>query len=314
MSDSHRLRRPLIWVALAALVSNAFIVVTGATVRLTGSGLGCPTWPKCGDGSYVPTAEYGIHGIIEFTNRMLVFADVAIPLIAFGLAWLARPRRKPLIALSVVLVGGILLNAVMGGLTVLSGLNPWVVAAHFLPSPALVVVAYVFWVRSREAGDGPIQWLGAQPFRILAWLLILSAGLTVVIGTVVTGSGPHAGDATAVRTGLDPAIVSMVHADSAILLVGLTIAALVAFAAGKAPKAATKAIAVLFIVELAQIAIGYTQYFTHLPIVLVAVHVTGAIVLWISALRPLFALRRRGLDVPPAVETEVPVELAADRV
>jgi cytochrome c oxidase assembly protein subunit 15 len=313
VSDSPRLRRPLIWVALAALVSNAFIVITGATVRLTGSGLGCPTWPKCTDGSYVPTAEYGIHGIIEFSNRMLTFAVVAIPVIAFLLAWLARPRRRPLVALSLALVGGILLNAVMGGITVLTDLNPWVVSAHFLPSPLLCVVAYVFWVRVREPGDGPVQWLGPRALRILAWLLIVSAGVTVVAGTVVTGSGPHAGDASAVRNGLDPAIVSMVHADSAILLVGLTIAALVAFAAGKAPKAATRAVAVLFVIELAQVVVGYTQYFTHLPVVLVAVHVTGAIVLWIAALRPLFALRRRGSDIPATAPPE-PAELAADPV
>jgi cytochrome c oxidase assembly protein subunit 15 len=312
VSDSPRFRRPLIWVALAALISNAFIVVTGATVRLTGSGLGCPTWPKCTDGSYVPTPEYGIHGIIEFSNRMLTFAVVAIPVIAFLLAWFARPRRRPLVALSLALVGGIFLNAVMGGLTVLTNLNPWVVSAHFLPSPILVVVAYVFWIRVREPGDGPIERLGPPALRILAWLLIVSAGVTVIVGTVVTGSGPHAGDASAVRTGLDPAIVSMAHADSAILLVGLTIAALVAFAMGKAPKAATRAVAILFVVELAQVAIGYTQYFTHLPVVLVAVHVTGAIVLWIAALRPLFALRRRGADLPAAVELP-PVELAADR-
>ncbi|WP_222853370.1 COX15/CtaA family protein [Fodinicola acaciae] len=302
MTDKPWFRRPLAWVALAALFSNAGIVVTGVTVRLTGSGLGCPTWPKCTDGSYVPTSAYGIHGVIEFSNRMLTFAVIAVPVIALLLTWFTKPRRQSLVVLSVALFGGIFLNALVGGLTVLTNLNPWVVSAHFLPSPILVVVAYAFWVRIRE-GDGPVEWLGPQWMRWLSWLLIGAAALTVVVGTVVTGSGPHAGDAKAIRNGLDPAIISLVHADSGILLVGLTIAALIAFAAAKAPRKATVAVAVLFAVELLQIAIGYTQYFLHLPIVLVALHVSGAIILWIAALRPLFALRRR-LDAPDTAQLE----------
>lgn len=307
MKDTPWFRRPLAWAALAALLSNAGIVITGVTVRLTGSGLGCPTWPKCTDGSYVPTAEYGIHGVIEFSNRMLTFAVIAIPVIALALAWFARPRRRSLVVFSVALFGGIFLNALLGGLTVLTNLNPWVVSLHFLPSPILVVVAYAFWVRVRE-GDAPVQWRGARWMRLLAWLLIGSAAVTVVVGTTVTGSGPHAGDSMAVRNGLDPAIISMVHADSAILLVGLTLAALVGFAAARAPRRATLAVAVLFAVELLQVVIGYTQYFTHLPIVLVAIHVTGAIVLWLAALRPIFALRSRPIDVPlpDALEQKTP--------
>jgi cytochrome c oxidase assembly protein subunit 15 len=285
--------RVLWWTALAALVSNAGIVLTGAVVRLTGSGLGCPTWPRCTDGSYVTKPENGVHGYVEFGNRMLTFAVVAVPLVAIACCLLARPPRRSLRRLSLGLLGGILGNAVLGGITVLTGLNPWTVSGHFLLSAALIVIAYALWVRVRESGDGPRQWLAGPAARLLVRTVVASAALTLALGTVVTGSGPHSGDGKAPRTGFDPATISQLHADAVFLLVGLTIAAVLTLRALDAPSRVRRAMVVLLVVELAQGTIGYVQYFTGLPVALVGAHVAGAVILWIAALRPLFAIRLR---------------------
>jgi cytochrome c oxidase assembly protein subunit 15 len=285
--------RPLWWVALAALVANAGIVVSGSVVRLTGSGLGCPTWPRCTGSSYVVTAPQGIHGAVEFGNRLLAFVVTAIAIAALILALRDRPRRRVLVWLPLALFGGVVGNAVLGGITVLTHLNPWTVALHFLWSATLIYVAYVFLVRVAETGDGPREWLAPLAARTLTRGVVAVAAATIALGTVVTGSGPHAGDPHAPRTGFDPAMVAQIHADLVFLLVGLTIAAAVALRPLGAPVRAQRAMVVLLGVEVAQGAIGFTQYFTGLPVVLVGLHVLGAVVLWIAALRPLFALRTR---------------------
>lgn len=285
--------RTLVITAAVAVVANAGIALTGALVRLTGSGLGCPTWPQCSSGSLVPTAEFGIHGAIEFGNRMLAFVVGGIAAVALIMALLDRPVRRPLVWLSVGLFGGIAANAVIGGITVLTGLNPWIVSVHFLPAPILVAVAYTLFVRARESGDGPKRWLAPPAARWLARLIIAAAGVTVVLGTIVTGSGPHAGDPSAGRNGLDPEWLSRIHSGAAITLVLATVVALVVFVRVGAPKAAQRAIYLLLVVEAAQVAIGYAQYFLSLPIALVALHVAGAMLLWAVALRPLYKLQRR---------------------
>jgi cytochrome c oxidase assembly protein subunit 15 len=297
----ERVRRALTWTALAAVLTNAGIVVTGAVVRLTGSGLGCPTWPRCTEDKLITTAANGFHGYVEFGNRLLTFVVAAVPLVALLISLLVRPRRRPLVWMSAGLLGGIFGNALLGGITVLTGLNPWTVAAHLLLSVGLVYLAYALWVRVRESGDGPRTWVAPPAARALVRAVVAAALLTIALGTIVTGSGPHAGDPEAGRMGFAPETVSQLHADAVFLLIGLTVAAILALPGLGAPDRVRRAVVVLLVVELAQGTIGYVQYFTGLPIVLVAAHVAGAMVLWIAALRLLFALRVRTAEpVAPA--------------
>lgn len=288
--------------ALAAVVANTVIVVTGALVRLTGSGLGCPTWPECGDGRYVVTGSYGLHGLIEFANRMLTFALTAVVVVAVLTVLGRRPRRRALLGWSGALVLGIIAQAVLGGLTVLTHLNPWLVAAHFCLSMAVIAAAVTFLVRASE-GDAPGRPLVAPPLRGLVGGLVAVTGAVLVLGTVVTGSGPHAGDAHARRTGLNPALVSQLHADVVMLLIGLTLATVVALVVTGAPHRVVLSGAILLAVEVAQGGIGFVQYFTHLPVALVAAHVLGACLVWIAVLWLWYATRQRAVrpDRPAAV-------------
>jgi cytochrome c oxidase assembly protein subunit 15 len=277
----------------AALVSNALIVVTGAAVRLTSSGLGCPTWPRCTDESYVTTPEYGIHGYVEFGNRLLGLVVVLVAAACLALALAQRPGRRSLRWLSAGLVAGIGAQVVLGGITVRMALNPWTVAPHFLLSMALLYVAYALWNRSRE-GDGPRTWVVSTPVRALVRTVTGVAATVLVLGTVVTGSGPHAGDAAAARTGFDPEAVSQVHADAVFLLVGMTFATWLALRAATAPAALRRAAGVLLAVELAQGVVGFVQYLTDLPPLVVGLHIAGACATWVAACGLLFALRVRG--------------------
>ncbi|MDP9398672.1 MAG: COX15/CtaA family protein [Actinomycetota bacterium] len=286
--------------ALASVVANLGIVVTGGAVRLTASGLGCPTWPSCTDDSWTPTQEYGLHGLIEFGNRLLTYVLVAVALATLVAAWRHRPVRQDWQRLAVVLFLGIPAQGVIGGVTVLTDLNPWVVMLHFLCSMVLIGLATVLLARTQEP-EGPSRLL-VHP--LLHRLAVGTLGVLVVVlylGTVLTGSGPHAGDADARRTGLDPLLMSQLHADGVFLLVGLTVALLVALHAGGAPSAARRAAAVLLALELAQGTVGYLQLFTGLPVVLVAVHMLGAGLLVVAAVRAVLALRSRATpaaDVP----------------
>lgn len=290
LRDSPRLVSAL---CLAAMLGQAGIVLTGAAVRLTGSGLGCPTWPKCTDDSYVNTPEFGIHGYIEFGNRLLTFVLSA----AVGLAIIAtiiqKRRRRVLIMLAIAQFFGIAGQGVVGGLTVLTNLNPWVVSLHFLLSVLLVYAGFALWKRSRE-GDGPREFLVPTAAVWLARVLTMSVVATIVLGTIVTGSGPHSGDKGAKRNGLDPETVSQFHADAVFLLLGLTVATLLAMIALKKPVL-IKAVAILLAVELSQGFIGFFQYFTGLPVLAVWLHMLGACLLWIAVLSVLFHTRTRPL-------------------
>jgi len=291
---------------LAAVVANAVIVVTGALVRLTGSGLGCPTWPQCTGSSYVNTPAYGIHGVIEFGNRTLTFV-LSLVVAACILVTLAQhPRRRDLLWWSWSLFLGIVAQALLGGLTVRTHLNPWTVSAHFLLSMALIAAAVTLHVRSREP-DGPAAALVHPQMRRLVGLLVGVTVAVLALGTLVTGSGPHAGDRTARRTGFDPAMVSNLHADAVMLLIGLTIATLAGLRATGAPARVQRAATVLAGVELAQGAIGYLQYFLQLPVALVAAHVIGACTVWLAVLYLCFACRER-VAVPVLISERVSAE------
>lgn len=292
-------------VCLATVVANAVIVVTGALVRLTGSGLGCPTWPSCTGASITPSPEMGIHGIIEFSNRMLTFVLSVVVGVAIVTILLLRRQRRDLVALSWSLFVGIVAQAVIGGITVLTGLNPWTVAAHFLVSMGLVAAAVALHVRSREP-VGPARPLVGPQMRWLGRALVGVTAVVLVLGTIVTASGPHSGDSAAQRTGFDLAMMSQLHADAVMLLVGLTVATLVALYATAAPTSLRRAVWALVAVEVAQGAIGYAQYFTHLPVALVALHVLGACLVWIAALYVLFAMRVRASLALPAQDADAP--------
>ena len=259
--------RPLGW---ATLVANCVLVVTGGAVRLTGSGLGCPTWPRCTDESFTPHGALELHSAIEFGNRMLTFVLVAVALATLVVAWQSGRRDLRRIALALAL--GIPAQAVIGGITVLTDLNPWVVSFHLLCSLAIVGLSVVFLQRI----DHPDPVVARGPVVGLAWATFAAAWAVLYVGTIVTGSGPHAGDVDSPRNGLNPLQISQLHADAVFLFVGLTLGLLFAVHAIGASAPVRTAVLVLLGLELAQGAIGFVQYFTDLPIVLVGLHMLGA--------------------------------------
>jgi heme a synthase len=276
--------------AVASLVANILIVVTGAVVRLTGSGLGCPTWPHCSGGSFVPHRALGIHGAIEFGNRMVTFLVAAVAIATMVVAW--HLGRAAVLRLAVLLALGVPAQAVIGGITVLTDLNPWVVAFHLLVSLSMIALSVVLLRRLSE-GDGPALGLVPDGVRWLTVAIFLTGWVVLYVGTVVTGSGPHAGAANAPRNGLDPRALSQLHTDFVFLLVGLSVAAVLVLRAIDAPARAQNAAVLLLVVEVAQGAVGFAQYFTGLPVALVTLHLLGAAVLAAAMTWLLLSVRQR---------------------
>ncbi|MCA1942111.1 MAG: COX15/CtaA family protein [Yonghaparkia sp.] len=274
VSTADRRVRVLAW---ASLVSQTLIVGTGGAVRLTGSGLGCPTWPRCTEDSFVATPEMGIHGIVEFGNRLLTFVLVIIAILAFLSILRLRRERPELLRLTVALGLGIPAQAVIGGITVLTELNPWIVGLHFVVSAVLVALATVYVhrvYRGRTSGQLAVP----VPLRQLALVTAAGAWVTVLIGIVVTGSGPHAGDGGAARNGLDSELLQHWHSWPAYATFGLTLLLIVvAFRSGRAPM--LRASIALLAVEGVQIAVGIAQARLGLPVILVGVHMVLACVL-----------------------------------
>lgn len=308
-------QRTLERATLTAVVMSVLIVVTGGAVRLTGSGLGCETWPKCSDDSFTATSEMGLHGAIEFSNRMLAYvlsAAVGWAIIAVRAAKPVRPQLSKLAWAQFWLVMG---NAVIGGVTVLTELNPYTVAGHFLLALALLTVATLTWLRAREGDTPPRPLVGRLVKQLVYALTVVSVGL-VAAGTVVTGSGPHAGDSSEVpRMPLNPETVTQVHALLAWLVVGLTVALWCVLRAFDAPVGPLRRTRELFLVLMAQGVIGYVQYFTDLPEVLVGIHLLGSTLVWIAICRLVLSLRERGLPQPaprpaPAVSEEQPLAVS----
>jgi cytochrome c oxidase assembly protein subunit 15 len=294
-------------VALVNAVANGLIVVTGGLVRLTGSGLGCPTWPRCTDESFVTTPELAGHGVIEFGNRLLTFVLTAAAIATLVTVW--RSTRRDLRLLAVLTFLGIPAQALLGGVTVLTGLNPWTVAAHFLVSAVLVALATTLWLRSREPGVG--QPLVRRPFVLLVGGIAAVTGAILLLGTIVTGSGPHSGDldeeagvTTVDRMGFDPELVSQLHADVVFLLLGLTVALLVALYATDSPGRVRRAARDLLVVQLAQGVVGYVQYFTDLPIALVLLHMLGAVLITAYTARLVWSVRGPASELPLSTPAE----------
>ena len=294
---------------VANLVAQSTIIVTGAVVRLTGSGLGCPTWPECVEGSYTPTArqEEVFHKYIEFGNRLLTFVLVIVAIAVIVAVFInVRSRRRAgiaqrpaIIVLSVIPFVGTAAQAVLGGVTVLTGLHPLIVSAHFLLSMVLVTAAVALVARSGDLGDQPVIRLAPTPVRLLTWLMVSVAAVVVVLGVITTGSGPHSGDAQSeARFSFDPQTVAWLHADTVFLFIGLLIGLLVSLMLFSSTGSMRKRTLLLIGVTITQGAIGYAQYFTGLPSALVAVHVAGAVLTWIAVLFIPFSMRVRGVASP----------------
>ena len=268
--------------AWASVVANTLIVLTGGLVRLTGSGLGCPTWPRCTEESFVPHRALGVHGVIEFGNRMLTYVLVAVAVGTLVAVWRWSGSGTTARRLAVVLALGIPFQGVIGGITVLTNLNPWIVSLHLLLSMALIggSVLLVVLVRDQPRSRLPIRSV------VLTRLTFAALVVVVYLGTVVTGSGPHAGDADSPRNGLDPHVMSHVHAGSVYVLVALTLAAVIALRGTSVQRYAP----VLLGVELLQGTIGFVQYFTDLPVALVAAHLVGAAILVAAGTRLVLAV------------------------
>ncbi|MER3386658.1 MAG: COX15/CtaA family protein [Microcella pacifica] len=276
-------------IAWASLVSQILIVGTGGAVRLTGSGLGCPTWPRCTDDSFVATPEMGIHGIVEFGNRLLTFVLIVIALLAFLFVVRMRRERPELLRLTLALGLGIIAQAIIGGITVLTGLNSWIVGLHFVVSSVLVALAAVL-VHRVYHGRATSRLAVPPPVRLLALATAVGVWVTVLVGIVVTGSGPHAGDADTPRNGLDPAVWQHVHSWPAYITAALSVLLLVAaMRVGHAPL--RRAVLGLLAVEAVQMAVGLAQARLGLPELLVGTHMVLACVLVAALTHMLLTLR-----------------------
>jgi heme a synthase len=295
--------------ALAGVIADTAIMSTGAAVRLSSSGLGCPDWPRCSAADIVASKNAGqtlLNTWIEFSNRLLNFPLVIITVLVFIAAWRFRPggtRRRDLVWLGAAQPLGVVAQAVIGGIVVLTKLNPTAVSIHFLVSTAIVAAAVVLHVRCTE-GTKPPSDLARRDLRVLSAVLVAVTAAMMAAGTVVTGTGPLAGNAAAPRYKLPLEGVTQLHADVGWLMGGLALALILGLRLSGAPPRTLRAAWIMIGALALQGVIGYVQYFTHLPAGLVWVHVTGSVLVWIAVLRLFFALRDRGpvATAPPGPE------------
>ena len=289
--------------ALAGVIANTVIMSTGAAVRLSASGLGCPDWPQCSAADIVASKNAGqtlLNTWIEFGNRLLNFPLVVIAALIFVAAWRFRPdgqRRRDLVWLGAAQPLGVVAQAVIGGIVVLTKLNPVTVSVHFLVSAAVVAAAVALHMRcagiagtSAESGTATVR----RDLRFISAALVGVTCVMLAVGTVVTGTGPLAGDAGVPRYKLPLEGVTQLHADIGWLLAGLSIALVLGLRLSGAPPRAVRAGCIMLAALGSQGIIGYIQYFTHLPAGLVWVHVTGSVLVWIAVLRLFFTVRERG--------------------
>ena len=297
-------------VAWLSLVSEIVIVGTGGAVRLTGSGLGCPTWPNCVVGSLVPTEEMGLHGVIEFGNRLMTGLIGIIAIAAVVLLWRVRKERKDLFVLAVILGGGVLAQALVGGVTVLTGLNPFIVGFHFTVSLIMVCLATVL-VHRVYLAPGPRALVVPVGFAGLAHATSFVVALTVMMGVLTTASGPHSGDAAAGRTGFNAELLEHLHAWPGYATLVLTIVLLVASVGGKLPV--RKFVIALLVIELVQILVGLLQANLGLPPVLVGLHMVLACVLAAAMTAVVLNLKAPTGTTPDETEFAGTSELSSRR-
>jgi heme a synthase len=302
-------------IALAGVISTAGIILTGAAVRLSKSGLGCPDWPQCTRGSLVAAHTRGdpmFHTWIEFGNRLVTVVVTVVAVAVLIAAWRFRPggrgapgarRRTDLVWLAAAQPTGIVAQIVLGGIVVLTKLNPATVSLHFMVSVAVVAAAVALHVKCTE-GTAPARSLVRPDLRLLCYGVVAAVAVMLAAGTVVTGTGPLAGAGDVPRYHLPLEGVTQFHADIGWLLGGLTVALVVGLHATRAPAQVMRQGWLLLGLIGAQGVIGYTQYFSGLPAGLVWVHVAGSLLIWIAALRLMFAVRDRGpLIAPPPPES-----------
>jgi heme a synthase len=262
--------------AWVSFICEAAIIGTGGAVRLTGSGLGCPTWPTCTADSLIPTAELSFHSLIEFGNRMMTSVVGISALVVLVLVWRIRATRRDLFTLAAIVVGGVIAQALVGGVTVWTGLNPFIVGFHFVASLTLVCVAAAFLVRMGESSQ-PRQLVVPRWFAGITHATSAAVAVTIAFGVLTTASGPHSGDITAGRTGFNVEVLEHLHAWPGYLTFALTVLLLLASWRLRAPL--TGWLAVLLAVELVQIAVGLYQARNGLPELAVGVHMVLACLL-----------------------------------
>ena len=280
--------------SLVNLITQSGIIVTGAVVRLTGSGLGCPTWPNCAPGSLVPVASQveGFHKYIEFGNRLLTFVVLLASVSVLVMAIISKNKR--IIIWSALPLLGTLLQAILGGITVLTGLNPITVMLHFLLSIVLVAISTIifkFWDKTK-----PIK-ISSKLIRNYLKFFTVIGFIVITLGTITTGSGPHSGDEVAARFNIDTRTIAWIHADSVLLFIGLLIGLILLVRTNSEYKSLSKYLNSLFALCVIQGFIGYTQWFTNLPWILVGFHVLGSVLIWINLIvifeKSIYSLKDR---------------------
>jgi heme a synthase len=299
-SLSHRLN-------VVALVLTALIVATGGAVRLTGSGLGCSNWPECTSGHLTPALQF--HGLIEFGNRLVTVVLTIAVAAAFLAAVFRRPHRRDLVYLSLGLVLGIVAQAVLGGIVVYTKLNPYLVMVHFFATMILLANAVVLVHRSTlDYSPGSARLLIPRPLLQLHYGVLALLTAVIAAGTAATGAGPLGGSSSgqqvAKRIPVSLRDLAELHASLVMLLIGLTIGLVVGLHMADVPERVRRAGRILLAAMVAQAAVGYTQYFTHLPAVLVEVHLLGAAILVIGATQCFLACTFHPPEVVPASEAE----------
>lgn len=294
--------RSLRFFAWASFVAQVTIIATGGAVRLTGSGLGCPTWPTCTPDSLVPTEELSYHSLIEFGNRMMTGLVGILALVVFILVWRIRRERRDLFVLSFIVGLGIVAQAIVGGITVWTGLNPFIVGFHYLSSLALVCVTAAFLQRL-DSTPGPRAAAVPRWYAILAHVTTFVLAVSIVFGVLTTGAGPHSGDAAAGRNGFAAEVLEHVHAWPGYLLLALTVGLVVA--AGRLRLPTLRWTLVLLAAELVQIAVGLYQARNGLPPLAVGVHMVLA-ALTAAAMTMVVLELKRPAPAP------VPAEASAD--
>ena len=291
------------WFAFATFLSMILIVLSGAAVRLTGSGLGCPDWPTCFRNRI--SGSWGIHHAIEYGNRFVTVLLTCLVIATFVAALLREVRRKDLVWLSGLLILGVVADAILGAFVVYSKLNPWLVSLHMLLSLSMVVVGAVLYHRSKYVyGPDARSDVRDPHFRLIARLLWVPFVVLLFTGTMTTGAGPHAGSSqgqlVARRLPFAFSSAAWVHSLAAVLFIGLVTGLVVAIWRADVPTPLKLGVRRLVVISLVQAAIGVTQYLTHVPVLLVELHVAGATSLTIGVTQ--FHLRQSAHDREPSIQ------------
>jgi cytochrome c oxidase assembly protein subunit 15 len=281
--------------SITVLVLQIAIIGTGVTTRLTDSGLGCPDWPECKPGHFFVVPELSYHAVIELANRAMSGPVVLSVLAVLVAAYLRAPRRRDFVLLGLALVGGTFAQVLLGGVTVLTELRPEVVMGHFLMSMLLLWAATVLHWRAARPDTEP-QLLVEREQLVFARVVFAAAAVVVFTGTIVTGTGPHGGDENVERLPFYLPDVARIHGISAVLFVALTITLLLLLRSSHAPHAVQRRGLVLLAILLAQGVKGYVMYLTAVPVILVGLHIAGAVAVWIGTIRLLCSMHER---VPP---------------